>query len=113
MTATAKSACPTDDELKDLLAESDPSARCEAMTGHVGECASCQARMEALATGGDVRLSQCCRGVDKLDPPTGSAFWKALDGAEGALTVTLDSNDTDEKPKPPEEIKLDFLRPAE
>jgi hypothetical protein len=113
MTATAKSACPTDDELKDLLAESDPSARCEAMTGHVGECPSCQARMEALATGGDVRLSQCCRGADKLDPPTGSAFWKALDGAEDALTVTLDSNDTDEKPKPPEEIKLDFLRPAE
>ena len=35
MTATAKSACPTDDELKDLLAESDPSARCEAMTGHL------------------------------------------------------------------------------
>jgi hypothetical protein len=113
MTATAKSACPSDDELKDLLAESDPSARCEAMTGHVGECPSCQARMEALATGGDVRLSQCCRGADKLDPPTGSAFWKALDGAEDALTVTLDSNDTDEKPKPPEEIKLDFLRPAE
>src|SRR5262245_8556255 len=113
MTATAKSACPTDDELKDLIAETDPTARCEALTGHVGECPACQARIEALATDGDAQLFQCCRGADKLDPPTGSAFWKALDGAERALTVTLAPDETDEKTKPPEEIKLDFLRPAE
>src|SRR5262245_7970837 len=113
MTKTLPNTCPSDDELKDLLAESDPTARCEALTGHVGECPACQARIEALATDGDVRLSQCCRGADKLDPPTGSAYWKALDGAERALTVTMDTGDTDEKPKAPEEIKLDFLRPAE
>src|SRR5262245_29631234 len=113
MTATAKSACPTDDELKDLIAETDPTARCEALTGHVGECPACQARIEALATGGDARLSQCCRGLDRLDPPTGSAFWPALNGAERALTVTHDAADTDGSTPTPAEIKLDFLRPAE
>ncbi len=111
MTTCSKLDCPSESELKGLLATGDSSARCEAVTGHVGECTDCQTRIEALATGGDVKLSRCVRGLDKMEPPSGSAFWKALSGAEHALTMTLGPDDTGEKPRRVEEIKLDFLRP--
>ncbi|HEY2785414.1 MAG TPA: serine/threonine-protein kinase, partial [Fimbriiglobus sp.] len=110
-TYCSKKDCPTEGELKSLLASGDSSTGGEAVTGHVGECPQCQDRIEALATGGDVQLSKCCRGMDKIDPPSGSAYWEALNGAELALTMTLNSDDTDVKPSRAEEIKLDFLRP--
>lgn len=113
MTSTfSTNGCPTEGELKNLLTNNTPSARCDEVTGHVGECPECQKRMEVLATGGDERLSRVVRGLDRADPPTGSAFWQALSGAEHALTQSLSPDDAGGNPDRVEEIKLDFLRPA-
>src|SRR5262249_54157374 len=74
---------------------------------HVGDCAGCQKKMEELACGGDAKLSGLVKHIDLAEPPSNSAFWKAIDQAESAVTKAYAGEETD-----PErgELKLDFLQ---
>lgn len=101
--------CPTRDELGDLVGGHTPTDRQAELTQHVGECSGCQQEIESIATGGDTALSDVVRHIDRADPPSDSAYWRAVGEAEYAVTRAYESAaDT-----PRGELKLDFLQPSE
>jgi len=99
--------CPSGDDLAGLIHGDIPERKQSELSEHVGECTSCQNRMEALATAGNAVLSSVVRHIDRDSPPSDSAFWKAIGKAESDATQvfipTLDVSD----------LKLDFLQPSD
>ena len=112
--------CPTDEALHRLLADEqgngsdpDPSG---IVTAHVGDCPSCQARLEALAADGHV--SAHVRHVDRDAPPQDSAYWRAIaaaekpdDNATSAYNSSTGSLETPVDERGP--VSLDFLSAPE
>lgn len=105
--------CPATDELDRLIQGRLPDARSSAVTDHVGRCARCQDRMEALAAGGDPALSSTVRHCQRNQPPADSALWPALSAAAAEITATAVFPGGNGDTHPSGEIKLDFLRPTE
>ena len=81
-----KTGCPTGQMLTGLVHGDLPDDRQADLAEHVGGCVGCQTRLDAIATAGDPKLSDVIRHIDKSDPPSDSAFWKALGNAEVAVT---------------------------
>ena len=81
-----KTECPSQDALTVLLNnDADPASR-DDVAEHVGSCSTCQARLESMAVGTEGELADVVRGMGEAEPPANSAYWKALDQAEEALT---------------------------
>ena len=101
--------CPSRDELGALVSGDTPTDRQAELTEHVGDCPGCQKAIEAIATAGDPALSDVVKHIDRADPPSDSAFWKAVGEAEFAVTREFDGGGS----APRGELKLDFLQPTE
>ena len=105
--------CPPADELDLLirghLAEGDSAL----LTDHVGHCCGCQERMEAIAAGSGVRLTDAVRQCDRDRPAADSAFWKALSAAEVDLTTTAAHHHEINGEAEREDLNLDFLQPTD
>lgn len=113
--STAKSncrtPCPSSEQLTSLLRGILSTPPADEITEHVGECDGCQCAMESLAVSGEPGLSSdVVRHLDKVEPPSNSAFWKALNQAELAITQT---HSGDSPSYPASDLKLDFLSPSE
>src|SRR5205823_4016574 len=50
-------ACPTEDQLQQLLGRDDSPREDAGLVAHVGECATCRLRLEELADGGRMLLT--------------------------------------------------------
>lgn len=110
-TNCVNSKCPPDDALTALVVGDELAP--PALSDHVGECTGCQERLEAFATAGAKHLSATVRGLDKIDPPSKSAFWPALQSAEAAVTREFHNVDTDPDDDDDENaVDLSFLRPS-
>ena len=101
--------CPSGDELLGLIDGQLAEERQTALSDHVGDCPGCREKLDALATGGNSGLSDVVRHIDRMEPPSDSAFWRALGQAESALTREFVA----EIEPPTGEIKLDFLQRTE
>ena len=106
--------CPPEDRLDHLIHGrlSDPESA--ALTDHLDVCSGCQERVEALAVGGDPALSDAVKHLDRADPPSNSAYWRAVGKVHASLTDAYSPTDgTSATPVPQEGLKLDFLTPTE
>jgi hypothetical protein len=103
--------CPSEDELRQLLASDADETLLQKLQEHVGECEACQQHLDELAQGDQTHLSQVIRGIDSIDPPKESAFWKVV-RAEGVVdsnhekTQAMSSLDLLSITR----LKLDFLQ---
>jgi serine/threonine protein kinase len=104
------SKCPPDDALTALVMGDELAP--PALSDHVGECTGCQERLESFATAGVNHLSATVRGLDRIDPPSKSAFWPALNAAEAAVTREFHNVDTDPEDDEENAVDLSFLRPS-
>jgi WD40 repeat protein len=100
--------CPSRTDLSGLVHGQLSDDRQAELADHVGDCPECQEQMDSLATAGDPAISDVVRHIDKAAPPSGSAYWEALDRAEAAVTQSYPSDP--ETPSP--DVKLDFLEPS-
>jgi eukaryotic-like serine/threonine-protein kinase len=71
-----KGNCPSPEELRQLLGDSPNDTQTE-LDQHLGGCASCQVKLEELATGG-TNLSQLVERVHELEPVAESAYWPTI-----------------------------------
>jgi serine/threonine protein kinase len=95
--------CPDLPQLEGLLGDRLPGGEREALTEHVGSCATCQQALDRLAGGPDAgRLRQAERGR----PAPDSAYWAAIAQLENDLTRP----DVAERPRAAG-MSLDFLSP--
>ncbi len=86
--------CPSTDALARLLTDSaadDTPPGGGGVTEHVGACAGCQDRIEALATAGGSGVAGAVLHIDRADPPKDSAYWRALAESETAGTDSHDA----------------------
>jgi eukaryotic-like serine/threonine-protein kinase len=104
-----KHGCPCPTDLGGLIRGDLPEPRQAVLAEHVGDCPGCQGRMESLATGGDPAVSDVVRHIDKVAPPSNSAYWRALNQAEAAVTQSFGELDLSTSG----ELKLDFLQPLD
>jgi serine/threonine protein kinase len=114
MTTTTE--CPSTIDLERLLRGRLTEARTAAVAEHVGNCPSCQKRLDLLAGGGE-DIAGKLRECEECQPPNDSAYWRALSAAEDEVRLTTlalgnngssDLNDLNDS----REHKLDFLKPS-
>ena len=102
--------CPSGDQLTSLLRGLLSGPTADEVTEHLGECDGCQCAMESLATTGTPGFSSdVVRHLDRVGPPSNSAYWKAINLAEMAVTQTLAGATP---PGAASDLKLDFLSPT-
>jgi eukaryotic-like serine/threonine-protein kinase len=106
--------CPPTVDLDRLVRGRLTEARTAALADHVGACPNCQKRLELLAGGGE-DLAAKLREVERDQPPTDSAYWRALSVVEDEVrltTLSLNLNNGSGDTNPSGEQKLDFLKPS-
>lgn len=109
-THTSRTSCPSVHQLTDVIRGIAKQPASEEVAEHIGACVDCQCKMEELALAGAPGLSSdVVRHLDKVEPPSNSAYWRALRQAELAVTQTH-SGDT--PPSAPSDLRLDFLAPS-
>src|SRR5947208_4767180 len=101
--------CPSPDRFQELLAGSLSPRELQDVTAHLDECAPCQQALEALAAG-DLRLPTVLQPIDRVQPPSDSAYWPALQKLENEVVTLLQ---TPGRSDTQSELSLDFLGPAE
>jgi hypothetical protein len=109
MSTDVKHGCPCPTTLGGLLRGELSDTEQAELANHVGDCPGCQQQMESLATGGDPAVSDVVRHIDRSGPPSDSAYWRALNQAEVALTQSFG----DELEFSAGELRLDFLQPSD
>src|SRR5262245_25212288 len=107
-------ACPSTDELHQLLRDSLPDSRQEQCAEHLQQCACCQAKLEELATSG----TNLCKLVERLQsslPAGQSAYWPAIRAASQAAglgqAAGLAPTITPEPAPRPKDSSIQFLLP--
>ena len=99
--------CPPESDLEELIGAGDtPIDSFDRITEHVGECESCQKRLDMLATAEVPVLSEALRGIEADSASRHSALWKALDDVAGTSTLSRSGRVRIERT---DELKLDFL----
>ncbi len=85
-----KSKCPSQEELRQLLADLPANDHKEQVTQHLEACEHCQKLLEELATGG-TNLSLLVEQVHQSQPIAESAFWPAIRSVSqpAALAATI------------------------
>src|SRR5262245_30786865 len=102
---SARTPCPDNQRLEDLLRESLPEGEQAALADHIGDCAACQGALDRLASGPTI---EALRQAERGRPPADSAYWPAVQQLDRDVTQ-LSPGD---RPRPPE-VPLDFLAPAD
>ncbi|OWK47177.1 WD40 repeat domain-containing serine/threonine protein kinase [Fimbriiglobus ruber] len=105
----SRTECPSTEALAVLVHGSSPDIDQDPLAEHVGECVGCQSQIAALATQGDPVLSDVVRHIDRSEPASDSAFWRALKKAEVAVTQLYPDSDEQRSA----DLKLDFLQPTD
>jgi serine/threonine protein kinase len=102
-------ACPSTDELRQLLGNSLSDQQQEACAQHLDRCECCQAKLEELATGG-TNLSRLVERLDQSEPVAESAYWPAIRavGQAAALAPTIAPGSTPRV----RDTSTNFLLPA-
>jgi len=100
--------CPSQYELGELLGAASGQPGRDDLAEHVGNCPTCQTRLEGLAVGEGSELAAVVRDMGDAEPPPNSAYWAALDKAQAAL---IDSAVTQGfgVEVPTNDVNLDFL----
>jgi serine/threonine protein kinase len=104
--------CPPTIDLDRLLRGRLTEAKSAALAEHVGSCSNCQKRLESLAGGGD-DLPSKLREAENDQPPTDSAYWRAMAVAEDEVritTLTIKNGSADTSSSG--DSKLEFLKPS-
>ncbi len=101
--------CPNPDQLQELLAGQLSPRALQEMTAHLDECSSCQQALEALAAG-DLRLPTILQPLERLQPPSDSAYWPALQKLENEVVTLLHTPGSADTHS---DLSLDFLGPPE
>ncbi|MFM8271792.1 MAG: serine/threonine-protein kinase, partial [Gemmata sp.] len=106
--------CPLLSDLERLVHGRCTEARASTLCDHVGNCPACQKRLDAL-TAGAAGLADDLREATRVAPAQDSSYWRALERAEEELrrTVLFPASGIAEAAPPEDELKLDFLQPAE
>ena len=102
------SSCPSTDELRELLGGLATGSKQEECTQHLDQCACCQAKLEALATGG-TNLSKVVEQLHQAEPVAGSAYWPAI--REVGLAAGLAPTLAPEAPAKLRDSSTNFLLP--
>src|SRR5882672_11989411 len=102
-------ACPSTEELRELLSGSLSGQQQATCTQHLDQCECCQAKLEELATGG-TNLSRLVERLDQAEPVAASAYWPAIRavGQAAALAPTI----APESPPRVRDSSTNFLLPA-
>ncbi len=110
---TARISCPPDNELKRLLDGTIAPNRLDDITEHVGDCTSCQKRLELLATGSEFAMPLTLLNIDHHTPPDKSKVWKTIDQVVFEVTRDIQlptKNGPKSKPRLPNiDDDLNFL----
>jgi hypothetical protein len=108
--------CPPTIELERLINGRLLEGRAAALTDHVGDCPSCQERMELLAAGGDKLLTTTVRSCRRDRPPSDSALWPALSAVQAevaeVVSTAVYSRNGDTDPHSSLDLDLKFLQAA-
>src|SRR5438876_8311394 len=81
-----KPACPSTDDLRQLLEDSLSESQQEQRARHLDQCECCQAKLEELATGG-TNLSQLVERLHESEPTAESAYWPAIRAVNQAAAL--------------------------
>lgn len=98
--------CPETNELEKLLDGTLSGERVQECMGHMDSCECCQAKLEAIATGG-TNLSQICEQINQSEPVATSAYWSAVKELNVDLGETFVPRRTRSQ-----EVSLSFLQTA-
>src|SRR6185436_529110 len=101
-------ACPSTEELQQLLRDSLPDPRQGQCAQHLEQCPCCQAKLEELATSG-TNLCRLVERVQNAEPAAHSAYWPAIRavGQAAGLAPTISP-----EPAPrPKDTTTQFLLP--
>jgi eukaryotic-like serine/threonine-protein kinase len=112
---SSTTACPSAQQLRELLGGSLSAEQQEACMQHLDQCAGCQAKLEELATGGS-NLPALVQRVNEAVPVAASAYWPAIRAVEKSAHVA-ETMDVDVGPRPHDTTRLrdtsiNFLGPA-
>ena len=103
--------CPPASDLERLIRNRLTTSRTASVIEHLGQCDSCQKKMDDIAGGDAAPITQALREAEVERPPNDSAYWNALSAAEAEVAATaLFPNST---PNPAGNLKLDFLKKSE
>src|SRR5215213_9417736 len=80
--------CPPASDLERLIRNRLTTARTASVVEHLGQCDACQKKMDDLAGGDSMPLTQSLREIEVERPPNDSAYWKALSAAEAEVSAT-------------------------
>ena len=108
VTPCEKIDCPSEATLTGLLAGGANPPQHDDVAEHVGSCPTCQTRLESMAVGDEAELAAVVRGMGDEEPPPNSAYWLALNRAEGALSESAATQGFGSA-IPASEVNLDFL----
>jgi serine/threonine protein kinase/DNA-binding beta-propeller fold protein YncE len=111
MATEARSAteCPPASDLERLIRNRLTTARTASVVEHLGACDACQKKMDDIAGGDAMPMTQALREVEIERPPQDSAYWKALSASEAEVAATA----LFPTPNPAGNLKLDFLKKSE
>lgn len=105
-------ACPATEELRHLLDGVLSGERQLEFTQHMDSCASCQARLEELATEG-TNLSRIVAELREGEPAATSAYWPALKALDAGVHESRSHDTGVHRPSArTREVALNFLEPA-
>ena len=111
--ACSNAGCPSTEKLHHLIRGENIGTDDEPILDHVGSCATCQQRMDELATGGDAELPEIVRHIDLAKPPPDSAYWEVLRQVQSSVTRTVSFNNDAHSDDSRAELSLDFLEPIQ
>lgn len=99
--------CPTETELRELIAGTLPADREREYVAHLDACGTCQQTIQETATG-DSTIRELVEHIDQSQPAKQSAYWPVINAADGAFAATV-VPETKNRPREAQPLKLDFL----
>ena len=81
------STCPPTNQLSDLILGVLPAEAADALTDHIGTCATCQHTMQTIATG-EIPIEGLAAESASAKPARDSAYWKVVDDLTTNLRAT-------------------------
>jgi len=107
-------ACPSTEELRELLGGALSGEQQATCTQHLDQCACCQAKLEELATGG-TNLSRLVERAHESEPIAKSAYWPAMravsQGVHLADTIDVDASPRSRDTTRLKDTSINFLLP--
>lgn len=87
-------ACPTAQQLNQLIRGELPDIESSQVTSHLDLCESCQVKLEQLASG-EIPICALAANLDQLNPSDQSMYWQAIEKVESELSESLKASRSD------------------